>query len=145
MRPELGGSDAYVAIGASLPQRGVQSALQQQVFQIKISIIVAGLVLSVVSSLVMAKPYKQVSAFDQVPKQIKSNAVLQQYNEQMSGIVKPDEFGTLLTAGLSAKEIVALIAPGEDVRLGTLVGAKAWPYRPNSFIAIALCQNQERI
>jgi len=111
----------------------------------KISIIVAGLVLCVVSSLVMAKPYKQVSAFDQVPKQIKSNAGLQQYNEQMSGIVKPDEFGTLLPAGLTAKEIVALIAPGEEVRLATLVGAKAWLYRPNSFIAIALCQNQERI
>jgi len=110
---------------------------QQQVFQIKISIIVAGLVLSVVSSLVMAKPPKQVSSLDQVPKQIQSKAGLEQYNEQMSGTAKPDGFGILLPARLTAKEIVALIAPGEDAGLATLVGAKAWPYRPNSFVAIA--------
>ncbi len=43
----------------------------------KISIIVAGVVLSVVSSLVMAKPSKQVSSLDQVPKQIKSKVGLE--------------------------------------------------------------------
>ncbi|MEY3880588.1 MAG: hypothetical protein RIQ94_1384 [Pseudomonadota bacterium] len=100
-------------------------------------IMVIGLVLFIVSLLVTAKPPKQVSSVDQVSKQIKSKAGLQQYNEQMSGTAKPDGFGALLPTGLTAKEIVALIAPTEDLGLATLVGAKAWPYRPNSFVAIA--------
>jgi len=103
----------------------------------KIRMIIAGLVLCSVSSQVTAKPQKQVSSLDQVPKQIKSKAGLDQYNEQMSGSAKRDGFGALLPTGLSAKEIVDLIAPGEDLGLATLVGAKAWPYRPNSFVAIA--------
>jgi len=115
----------------------VQSASPKQVFQMKISMIVAGLVLSVLSSLVAAKPPKQVSSLDQVPKLIKNKEGSEQYREQMSGIAKPDGFGTLLPTGLTAKEIVALIAPGEDVGLATQVGAKAWPSRFNSFVAIA--------
>ncbi len=50
---------------------------------------------------------------------------------------KSDGFGVALVPGLQAKDIVALIAPGRSVALATLVGAKAWPHRPNSFVAIA--------
>jgi hypothetical protein len=48
-----------------------------------------------------------------------------------------DGLGTALPAGLGAAQLVALIAPGRDASLAMLVGAKAWPYRANTFVAIA--------
>ncbi|RSZ59875.1 hypothetical protein HF313_14195 [Massilia atriviolacea] len=50
---------------------------------------------------------------------------------------KADGLGTVLPAGLTASALVALIAPGRDASLATLVGAKAWPHRANTFVAIA--------
>ncbi|UOD28597.1 hypothetical protein INH39_24585 [Massilia violaceinigra] len=50
---------------------------------------------------------------------------------------KPDGLGTVLPAGLTAQQLVALIAPGRDPALATLVGAKAWPHRANTYVAIA--------
>lgn len=54
-----------------------------------------------------------------------------------------DGLGTSLPAGMSAKSIVELIAPGKNASLATLVGVKAWPYQANRFIAVAcLASNQ---
>jgi len=103
----------------------------------KIQMIISGLASLFLSSFVLAATSKSVSSLDQVPTVIKSKEGLEQYREQMSGIAKPDGFGTVLPSGLTAKDIVRLIAPGQDVALATLVGAKAWPYRANSFVAIA--------
>lgn len=103
----------------------------------KINRLVIGLVLSVLSLFVTAKTPQQVSSLEQVPKLIKSKEGSAQYLEQMDGVEKPDGFGTVLPSGLSAQEIVSLIAPKEDLKLATLVGAKAWPYRPDSFVVIA--------
>ncbi|NHZ37467.1 hypothetical protein [Massilia rubra] len=50
---------------------------------------------------------------------------------------KPDGLGTVLPAGLTAQQLVALIAPGRDPALATLVGAKAWPHRANTYVVIA--------
>ncbi len=79
----------------------------------------------------------EVHSLDQVPGAIKSKEGRAHFNEQMNGIPLPDGFGTSLPAGLSAKTIVQLIAPGNDASLATLVGMKAWPYQKNTFIAIA--------
>ncbi|NHZ37468.1 hypothetical protein [Massilia rubra] len=56
---------------------------------------------------------------------------------QTAAVPPPDNFGTALAPGLDAKAIIALIAPGRDASLATLVGARAWPYRPNTYVAIA--------
>lgn len=50
---------------------------------------------------------------------------------------RDDALGTVLPAGLTAPQLVALVAPGRDFALATLVGAKAWPHRPNTFVVIA--------
>ena len=88
------------------------------------------------SSYVLATP-QQVSSLDQVPKLIKNKEGTAKYLEQINGDEKPDGFGTALPSGLSAKDIVSLLAPKENLELATLVGAKAWPYRADSFVVIA--------
>ncbi len=103
-----------------------------------------GLMCWVLSSYVLATP-QQVSSLNQVPKLIKNTAGSAKYLEQINGDEKPDGFGTSLPSGLSAKDIVSLLAPKEDLGLATLVGAKAWPYRPDSFVVIACFSgNKER-
>lgn len=103
----------------------------------QVRLIIAGLMSLVLSSVIFAETAKRVPSLNQVPAVIKSKDGLDQYREQMSGVAKPDGFGTLLPGGLTAKDIAALIAPGQDVSLATLIGAKAWPYRANSFVVIA--------
>lgn len=98
--------------------------------------IVIALTCWVLSSYVLATP-QQVSSLNQVPKLIKNKAGAEKYLEQIGGVEKPDGFGTTLPSGLSAKAIVSVLAPKEDLGLATLVGAKAWPYRPDSFVVIA--------
>lgn len=56
---------------------------------------------------------------------------------QSDAPVQPELFGTVRTPGLDAQAIIALIAPGRDASLATLARAKAWPYRPNIYVAIA--------
>lgn len=57
--------------------------------------------------------------------------------QAQDGTPLPDGFGTLLPAGVTAKTIVQLIAPGNDASLATLVGMKAWPYQKDTYVAIA--------
>ncbi|NHZ97551.1 hypothetical protein [Massilia sp. CCM 8734] len=57
---------------------------------------------------------------------------------------KADGFGTVLPAGLTAKQLIALVAPGRDASFAMLVGAKAWPYRANSFVVIACFSRNEK-
>lgn len=45
--------------------------------------------------------------------------------------------GTNLPKGITAQQIIRLIAPQSNDSLATLVGCKKWPHRPNTFIAIA--------
>jgi len=78
----------------------------------------------------------KVQSVDQIPSAIKSKDGLAKFREQMSGVPLPDGFGTSLPAGLSAKAVVDLVAPGRDASLTTLVGVKPWPYRADTFIAI---------
>jgi hypothetical protein len=80
----------------------------------------------------------KVESVDQVPHVIRNKDGLATFHEQMSGApALPDEFGTSLPPGLSAKTVVAMVAPGRDAALATLVGVKAWPYQADTWIAIA--------
>ncbi|RIZ65349.1 MAG: hypothetical protein D0531_09965 [Methylococcales bacterium] len=106
--------------------------------------IVMALTCLILSSNVLATP-QQVSSLNEVPKLIKNKEGSTKYLEQINGDEKPDGFGTTLPSGLSAKAIVSLLAPKEDLGLATLVGAKAWPYRPDTFVVIACFSgNKER-
>ena len=85
----------------------------------------------------------KVHSLDQVPAAIKSKDGLAKFREEMSGNPAPDGFGTTLPSGLSAKTVVALVAPGKDPSLATLVGMKPWPYRADNWIAI-VCVASDR-
>lgn len=86
---------------------------------------------------VHAEPTKKVPSLGQVPELIQNKGGLEQYREQMGGVPKPDGLGTALPPGFTANEIARQLAPKEKPSLATLIGAKAWPYRANTYIAIA--------
>ncbi|QGZ66856.1 hypothetical protein FAZ98_29850 [Paraburkholderia acidisoli] len=60
------------------------------------------------------------------------------FDRSMSGAPQPDGFGTALPAGFTTAWLVDQLAPGQDVRDVVLSGAKPWPLRPNSYVAM-LC------
>jgi hypothetical protein len=85
----------------------------------------------------LGSTFTRVNSLNQLPGAFKSKEGLARFHERKSGIPVPDGFGTTLPSGVSAKEIVQLIAPDEDHALATLVGMKAWPHAANTYIAIA--------
>ncbi|MBI3228726.1 MAG: hypothetical protein HYZ45_00605 [Burkholderiales bacterium] len=103
--------------------------------------IVSGLIFLACSQLAhavaSAEAPSRMHALGNVPKVVNSKQGLEQYRAQMSGEAKVDDFGVMLPLGLKAHDIVNLIAPSQKVGLATLVGAKAWPYRANTYVAIA--------
>jgi hypothetical protein len=80
---------------------------------------------------------KHAQTLGQLHKFFKNRRGLAKFNEELSGINKEDGLGTNLPPGLTAKDIVRLIAPNEDSALVIVVGAKAFPYRLNSYVVIA--------
>ncbi len=89
-------------------------------------VIVAGLMALACASLPVAQ------AAERGKSQPKSSAHVENQAQK-----KADGFGTVLPAGLTANQLVALVAPGRDAAFAMLVGAKAWPYRANTFVVIA--------
>jgi hypothetical protein len=75
----------------------------------------------------------------------RSKRGLANFRENIGGIPRVDtnQLGTNLPAGLTKESIVRLIAPNEDISLLSLVGAKAFPYRLNSYVVIA-CFAQDK-
>ena len=57
--------------------------------------------------------------------------------EELVGIRRYDELATNLSTGLTGKDIARLIAPNEDLSLAISVGVKPFPYKLNSYIAVA--------
>lgn len=80
---------------------------------------------------------QRVKSLGEVPGVTKNKDGRSQYRNQMNGNPRPDGLGAQLPAGLTAKDIVALLTTVRSASLATLVGAKPWPYRPNSYVAIA--------
>jgi hypothetical protein len=67
------------------------------------------------------------------------------FDHSMSGAPQPDGFGTKLPAGFTTAFLVEQLAPGQDARSVVLSGAKPWPLRPNSYVAmICLADSPER-
>ncbi|NHZ39440.1 hypothetical protein [Massilia aquatica] len=96
------------------------------------TVIIAGLMALICASLPAAQ------AIEPGKSQNKSSAGVKSQVQK-----KADGFGTVLPAGLTANQLIALVAPGRDPSFAMLVGAKAWPYRANSFVVIA-CFSRDR-
>jgi hypothetical protein len=95
------------------------------------------LALAMLSPAALGQTSKKVNSLDQVKGAIANQAGQDKFREQISGIPMPDGFGTTLPEGVAPEKVVELLAPGADASLATLVGMKQWPYRPNTFVAIA--------
>ncbi|UOD28598.1 hypothetical protein INH39_24590 [Massilia violaceinigra] len=102
-----------------------------------IRIIGTGLMALACSSLACAQSAERARPQEKAAATVKGKARTQ-------ADVKPDGFGTVLPAGLNAKQLIALVAPGRDASFAMLVGAKAWPYRANSFVVIACFSRNEQ-
>lgn len=95
-----------------------------------IKIVFASLIALACSSLVLAGSPERAVSSSQAPADGSGKAASKTQARQ-------DGLGTVLPAGLTASQLAALVAPGRDPALATLVGAKAWPYRANTFVVIA--------
>ena len=67
------------------------------------------------------------------------------FDHSMSGAPQPDGFGTKLPAGFSTALLVEQLAPGHDPRSVVLAGAKPWPLRPNSYVAMICLANSPEL
>ncbi len=95
-------------------------------------IVAVSLLLS--SSLVHA--VTPASAHDKVSKESTAKMGQDFYSRTHVG-TDADGFGIVLPKGLTPNKIMAAIAPRQDAAIATLVGAKAWSYHKNGYIAIA--------
>ncbi|BBA39376.1 MULTISPECIES: hypothetical protein [Burkholderia] len=75
-------------------------------------------------------------SLDQVPGKFSSPDARAAYAREMSGAPEPDGFGAHLPPGFTKEALVAQLAPGQPLGRVVLVGAKPWPQRPGSFVAI---------
>lgn len=76
-------------------------------------------------------------SLSQVPALIKTPEGRAKWDQQMMGKAEPDGLGVKLPAGLSRDDLIGLLVPREDATQVSLVGAKPWPHRKNSYVAIA--------
>lgn len=67
------------------------------------------------------------------------------FDQSMGGAPQPDGFGTKLPAGFTPALLVEQLAPGQDVRSVVLAGAKPWPARPNSYVAVICLANSPEL
>jgi hypothetical protein len=58
------------------------------------------------------------------------------FDHSMGGAAQSDGFGTRLPAGFTSAFLVQQLAPDQDARNLVLSGAKPWPLRPNSYVAM---------
>ncbi|HVZ51076.1 MAG TPA: hypothetical protein VG986_03860 [Pseudolabrys sp.] len=84
-----------------------------------------------------------VHSLDQVPNRLKTPEAKKFFSEQMQGKPAPDLLGVHLPAGFSIEAIVGALVPPNDKGKPHLVGAKPWPARPNSYVAIVCTGGSE--
>lgn len=77
-----------------------------------------------------------VPSLDQIPAHLKSPEARSFWQQQMAGAPVPDGLGVHLPAALAARTIIDLLVPRDDHQPRNLVGAKPWPGRADSFVAI---------
>ena len=58
------------------------------------------------------------------------------FDQQMGSAPIPDGFGTQLPPGFSRELLLSQLTPGVDRKRVVLVGAKAWPQRPDGYVAV---------
>jgi hypothetical protein len=77
-----------------------------------------------------------VSSLDQIPAQLQTEEAKSFWRQQMAGQPAPDGLGVHLPAALTAKTVTDLLVPRDDRQPRNLVGAKPWPGRADSYMAI---------
>lgn len=58
------------------------------------------------------------------------------YDREIRGAAQPDGLGVRLPEGFTAKGLLAALVPGGDPAALVLAGARPWPARPDSYVAI---------
>jgi hypothetical protein len=93
---------------------------------------------SLICALPAAPAFAQttVQSLDGVRGAIQTRDARKMFDTSMSGIQPADRFGTPLPAGFTDDYLVQQLAPGEDAKRLVLSSAKAWPARPNSYVAM---------
>ncbi len=85
-----------------------------------------------------------VPSLSGVPGAMHTRDAKKMFDQSMNGASESDGFGTKLSAGFTTAFLVEQLAPGQDARSVVLSGAKRWPLRPNSYVAmICLASSQE--
>ncbi len=85
----------------------------------------------------------EVHSLDKVPGQIKTPEGRAVFSQQMEGKPTPDGLGHHLPVNLPAKTITDLLVPQGDTNTPNLIGAKPWPARPDSYVAIVCTGGSE--
>ncbi|ELS32010.1 MULTISPECIES: hypothetical protein [Pseudanabaena] len=79
---------------------------------------------------------KPAQSLNQVPRLFENKNGLTNFYEELDGIPEVDKLGMKLPYGLNAKDLIRLLAPNQNPNLAIVVGAKAFPYRLNSYVVI---------
>lgn len=77
-----------------------------------------------------------VKSLDRARGAIKSRDARAAFDREIGGAPVPDGFGTKLPEGFTKGMLAAQLAPGRDPALLILAGARAWPQRAGSYVAI---------
>ncbi|QEI04766.1 hypothetical protein FXN63_02115 [Pigmentiphaga aceris] len=81
-------------------------------------------------------------SLDKVPGLIKTPEGRATWDEQMLGKPAPDGLGVKLPVGLNRNELLDLLVPQQEFHRVSLVGAKPWPRRKDSYVVI-VCTRAE--
>ncbi|TYQ30074.1 hypothetical protein [Pseudanabaena sp. UWO310] len=79
---------------------------------------------------------KPAQSLNQVSRLFENKNGLTNFHEELDGIPEVDKLGMKLPSGLNAKDLIRLLAPNQNPNLAIVVGAKAFPYRSNSYVVI---------
>ncbi|WP_175921382.1 hypothetical protein [Burkholderia latens] len=75
-------------------------------------------------------------SLDQVPAKLASPDARAAQSREIGDGPEPDGFGVHLPPGFTKEALIAQLAPGANPARVVLAGAKPWPQRPGSFVAI---------
>jgi len=91
-----------------------------------------------VSGMLLAPATAQttVPSLDKARGAIKNADARAVFDQQMGSAPIPDGFGTQLPAGFSRELLLSQLTPGIDRKRVVLTGAKVWPQRTGSYVAV---------